>query len=108
MDATVALCFGGFPTSPVSGQDMIYITINSVIVLPFSFVLLAIGPQYVPAAEVALFSLIETICGPIWVYLAGFEAPPRLTIYGGVVLVFVLGVHRCLYSKIHFVVMIAD
>ena len=33
------------------------------------FVLVTIAPRFIPAAEVNLFFLLETIIGPIWVWL---------------------------------------
>ena len=49
------------------------------------FALLVAGTRYVPVAEVTLLSLIETVLGPVWVWLAGYETPSRLTISGGLI-----------------------
>ena len=58
------------------------------------FGLLVIGPSYLPANEVSLFFLIETILGPVLVYLGGYEAPPKFTLYGGICLIFALAMNR--------------
>ena len=34
--------------------------------------------------------LLETVLGPFWVWLAGFESPPLLTVVGGIVLLLTL------------------
>ena len=39
------------------------------------FVLVTIAPRFIPAEEVNLFFLLETIIGPIWVWLIIKEQP---------------------------------
>ena len=63
--------------------------------LAVSFGLLTIGPAHISAPEVSLYTLIETIIAPVYVYLAGFEAPPQNTIYGGIMILVALSGHRC-------------
>ena len=58
------------------------------------FCLLTIGPAYISAPEVSLYTLIETVLGPVFVYVGGFEAPPVLTVYGGTLLLLALLGHR--------------
>jgi drug/metabolite transporter (DMT)-like permease len=48
---------------------------------------LVLGARLLPAAEVALISLLEVVLGPLWVWLAEGERPATLTIAGGVVVV---------------------
>ena len=49
------------------------------------FVLLTLGARYLPAAEVALLSLVETVLAPLWVWIGVDEVPTLLTLTGGVV-----------------------
>ena len=44
---------------------------------------MAVGPRYILAAEVSLIQLLESIVGPLWVWVAGYEAPPLFTLIGG-------------------------
>jgi hypothetical protein len=60
----------------------------------FSFSLLTIGPSYITAPEVSLYTLIETVVGPALVYAGGFETPPIYSVYGGVMLFVALAGHR--------------
>ena len=46
-----------------------YVLLQGAVVLPVSFVALTVGPAYIPAAEVSLLLLLETVLGPVWVYL---------------------------------------
>ncbi len=67
---------------------------NGVLVLGLSNILLNIGPTLISAPEVSLIFLLETILGPVWVYLGGYEAPPSSAVYGGGVLILTLIAHR--------------
>jgi drug/metabolite transporter, DME family len=50
-------------------------------------VLLSLGARLIPAAEVALISLLEIALGPLWVWLVLSERPSAATLAGGVVVV---------------------
>jgi drug/metabolite transporter (DMT)-like permease len=49
------------------------------------FLLFTLGSRSVPAGEVTLYSLAETILAPIWVWLVINEVPSDWTLSGGVV-----------------------
>jgi drug/metabolite transporter (DMT)-like permease len=65
-------------------------------VVPVSFALITLGPRYLPAAEVSLLMLLETVLGPLWVWLAIGEAPGPLGFLGGSVVVATLAAHSAL------------
>ena len=46
---------------------------------------LTIGARLIPAAEVALITLLEVVLGPLWVWLALSERPSTATLVGGAV-----------------------
>ena len=46
---------------------------------------LTMGARLVPAAEVALITLLEVVLGPIWVWLAYSERPSTSTLVGGAI-----------------------
>jgi drug/metabolite transporter (DMT)-like permease len=50
-------------------------------------VFLTIGARLIPAAEVALITLLEVVLGPLWVWLALSERPSNATLIGGAVVV---------------------
>ncbi|MDJ0957251.1 MAG: DMT family transporter [Arenicellales bacterium] len=60
------------------------------ILLPVSFALIAWGPRYIPAPEVSLLMLLETVLSPILVWLALGEAASVQTIIGGLIVLFAL------------------
>lgn len=50
------------------------------IVLPLSFALIGHGPRYLPAAEVSLLMLLETVFGTLWAWLFLGEPPNAATL----------------------------
>ena len=46
---------------------------------------LTIGARLIPAAEVALITLLEVVLGPLWVWIALSERPSMATLVGGAV-----------------------
>jgi drug/metabolite transporter (DMT)-like permease len=51
------------------------------------FALLTVGARLIPAAQVGLITLLETVLGPLWVWLALDERPSSLTLVGGAVVI---------------------
>jgi drug/metabolite transporter (DMT)-like permease len=43
-------------------------------------ILLTIGARLIPAAQVALISLVEVVLGPLWVWLAVGQSPSIATV----------------------------
>jgi drug/metabolite transporter (DMT)-like permease len=50
-------------------------------------VFLTIGARLIPAAQVALISLLEVVLGPLWVWVAIDEQPTTATLVGGAIVV---------------------
>jgi drug/metabolite transporter (DMT)-like permease len=73
-----------------------YLAILGLVLLPLSFVFLTRAPRYIPAPEVSLIILLETILGPIWVWLAIREEPSVQTLAGGALIIAVLAAHSFL------------
>ena len=79
--------------SSASPQDWIYLIALGLFLVPVAFGLIATGPRYIPAAEVALLLLLETVLGAFAVWVAVGEVPSLATMVGGVVLIAVLAAH---------------
>ncbi len=92
MVVPITLLAGAQPLS-VSPTDMTYLIILGGIVLPVSFTLITMGPRYLPAPEVSLILLTETILGPIWVWLAINEVPQATTLVAGALIISTLALH---------------
>ena len=52
-----------------------------------------LGPRYIPAAEVGLLMLLESILGPLWVWLFLDEEPGHLTLIGGAIVISTLAIN---------------
>ncbi len=80
-------------------NDKIIVPIMCVMCVAIPFVLVTIAPRFIPAAEVNLFFLLETIIGPIWVWLIIKEQPSLETIQGGLVIITTIAIHSFLKLK---------
>jgi len=69
----------------ISGHDLILCLILGSVQFGAGFMLLTIGTRYIPAAEVALYSLSEAVLAPIWVWIGVDEKPSLLTLAGGAI-----------------------
>ena len=66
----------------LAGNDIIVVPLMCIMCVALPFVLVTIAPRFIAAAEVNLFFLLETIIGPIWVWLVIKEQPTPETILG--------------------------
>ena len=80
-----ALGFAMSDTLVLSRHDLVLCLFLGVVQYTGGFVLITLGARYLPAAEVALLSLAETVLAPIWVWLGVGEVPALLTLAGGAV-----------------------
>ena len=92
--ATFALLF--VENFALINQDMIIVPLMCILCVAIPFVLVTIAPRFIPAAEVNLFFLLETIIGPIWVWLIIKEQPSVETLLGGVVIIITIAIHSFL------------
>ena len=80
-------------------SDLIIVPLMCVMCVAIPFVLVTIAPRFITAAEVNLFFLLETIIGPIWVWLIIKEQPTLETIFGGIIILLTIGIHSFLKLK---------
>ena len=91
-----ALCLAGILATAISWfgvqdfslgfNDLLLSIYLGIFQIGFGFILLFLGARYVPAAQVGLIGLTETICAPIWVWLAVGEVPASATLIGGLLI----------------------
>ena len=80
-------------------KDLIIIPLMCVMCVAIPFVLVTIAPRFIPAEEVNLFFLLETIIGPIWVWLIIKEQPSIEALQGGLVIITTIAIHSFLKLK---------
>ena len=86
-------------TFTLVGNDKIIIPLMCIMCVAIPFVLVTIAPRFIPAEEVNLFFLLETIIGPFWVWLIISEQPSIETIQGGTIIILTIAVHSFLKLK---------
>jgi drug/metabolite transporter (DMT)-like permease len=77
-------------------RDLYIVPLMCILCVAIPFVLVTIAPRFIPAAEVNLFFLLETIIGPIWVWLIIKEQPSIETLQGGLIIVTTIAIHSFL------------
>ena len=97
--ATFALFF--IESFVLTDKDLLIIPLMCILCVAIPFVLVTIAPRFIPAAEVNLFFLLETIIGPIWVWLIIKEQPSIETLQGGMVIIATIAIHSFLKLKNH-------
>ena len=95
--ATFALFF--IENFTLIDKDLIIVPLMCILCVAIPFVLVTIAPRFIPAAEVNLFFLLETIIGPIWVWLIIKEQPSIETLQGGIVIIITIAIHSFLKLK---------
>ena len=83
----------------LENRDLIIVPLMCILCVAVPFVLVTIAPRFIPAAEVNLFFLLETIIGPIWVWLIIKEQPTTETLIGGIVIIITITIHSFLKLK---------
>jgi drug/metabolite transporter (DMT)-like permease len=74
------------PQLEISPMQLIYVGIIGFVLVPFAFIILTIAPRYANSAEVQLVYLLESVLGPLWVWLVIRETPSLNTFIGGSIL----------------------
>lgn len=89
--ALLAYPFAAFPD--VSSMQWLFLLLGAGLVLPAALALTTLGPRYLPTPEVAMLTLLETILGPLWVWIVIGEQPGIRAVIGGSIVVGVLFFH---------------
>jgi drug/metabolite transporter (DMT)-like permease len=71
----------------IGARDLGFLVLLGVGQMGLGLAFLTIGARLIPAAEVALITLLEIILGPLWVWIALGERPALIAVAGGVVVI---------------------
>ena len=69
----------------VDGKDLALLVGLGIGQIGLGLIFLTIGARLIPAAEVALITLLEIVLGPLWVWIALGERPSATTLIGGAI-----------------------
>jgi drug/metabolite transporter (DMT)-like permease len=81
--AAIFALFMGADTTAATTRDLVVLAANGGFVIPVAMGLITYGPKLISAPEVSLIMLLETVLGPLWVWLVLNEQPPTQTFVGG-------------------------
>ena len=73
--------------SSITGKDLGLLILLGVGQMGLGLIFLVIGARLIPAAEVALITLLEVVLGPLWVWISIDEKPAATAILGGIVVI---------------------
>jgi drug/metabolite transporter (DMT)-like permease len=71
----------------IPGNDVLGLVALGAGQIGLGLVFLTIGARLIPAAQVALITLLEVVLGPVWVWMAIDERPSTATLLGGAVVI---------------------
>ena len=77
----------------IAPLDALWLGLLGFVVMPVGAALITTGPRYLPAPEVSLILLLETVIGPFWVWLALGEVPSQRAFFGGAIVIAALTGH---------------
>lgn len=69
----------------ISLHDLVICMLLGSFQLGLGFLFLTVGTRLIPAAEVALFSMSESILNPLWVWIGVNEVPGSYTLWGSAI-----------------------
>ena len=82
-----------FPESLIIDLREFYLIIVMGICLFIALSFITLAPRYIPAYEVEIFFVLETILGPLWVWLIIHEQPTTKTLIGGICIILIIMSH---------------
>ena len=84
----------GRPFRAVDPPRLIGLTLAMGLIINTAYLGMNRAPQYISAAEFGIICLLESILGPIWVFLVIGEAPTLWTLVGGGLILATLTIHE--------------
>jgi len=77
-------------TISIDFYNLLVVGAMGLIITPFSRILIFTGTKFINASEVSLLMIIETVMGPIWVWMVLNEVPSSYTFIGGSIILLTL------------------
>jgi drug/metabolite transporter (DMT)-like permease len=71
------------PAAAISALDFMNLALFGLLNMALGLALYMMGAKYIPAAEAALLSILETPLAPLWVWIFFAEVPRDTTLWGG-------------------------
>ncbi len=98
---TVIISFIFTTTIDIDINTLYILLIAGLLISPMARVLMGIGTKILPASEVSLLMIIETVMAPIWVWVFLNEVPQNSTLIGGFIILLTLIINSLYLLKIN-------
>ena len=83
----MVILYSSFPGVPV------WLGVNVIIIAPMAGFVFSLAPRFIPAPQVAMFFLLETVLAPIWTWMIFAEIPSDQTLVGGAIVLLAIAAH---------------
>lgn len=80
----------------LANSNLSAVLVMGLVIIPFSFMLISQGPRFLPAPEVAMLMILETVCAPFLVWLVLDEDPGQYALIGGTLVITTLIWHSAM------------
>jgi len=80
-------------------SSLAVLAIMGMIQMPLAMVLFATATRFISAAETSMFMIVETVLGPLLVFIFLGEKVPLNTLYGGIIIIAALSINTWLSAK---------
>jgi drug/metabolite transporter (DMT)-like permease len=87
------IALGPAAPSTAGTRDLILLALFGSGQLGVGLLLFTTGARYIPVAEASLIAVLESVLGPVWVWLAIGERPGASSLIGGAIILFALVAH---------------
>ncbi|WP_437883029.1 DMT family transporter [Pseudomonas sp. LRF_L74] len=77
----------------LASSSYLALALMGLVQMPVATLLINNATRYLPSAEVALFYLLESVLGSLWVWCLLDEVPASATLYGGALVLITLAAH---------------
>ena len=78
---------------------IVWLGLNGLVAIPIATTLMANGPRYLPAVDVSMFFMLETVLTPIWIWLIFGTTPTTAALWGGLLIIATLVAHSYLRMR---------
>ena len=92
-----ALVLTGYPN--MMEGNILPIILTGLIIVPVPMYLLSYASRFTRATNVSLILLLESILGPLWIWLGTGDQPSELTLFGGCIVIFSTGTYLLLSKQ---------
>ena len=102
-DLSLSGCLGGMITALFALPIMLkhfdlpgapwWLVFNVFFLVPAAGFALSLAPRFIPAPQVAIFFVLETVLAPIWIWMIFAEIPSNNTLIGGAIVLTAIAGH---------------